>query len=315
MENIKFYFEKALDIDKIAEVFKLSFNQDFDVEYWKWRFLNNPNDDKVFISYIEEGDDLAAYYAVSPCELRIKDETHKIALSNMTMTHPDYRGKGYFTMLANALYEQLKINGYLGVYGFANANSHYGFRKHLNWQDLAMLNIFKVKPETFRGSRLNMENIEFSVHDFEPAHLDGIENMSVSDAAVMVNRNRDNYIWRLGDIPTQNYQTLIIKKNNKIAARVFFKFYGEEIDIIEFLYSKENKEDLLLNGIFFLIKEYNMSVNIWSNLHSNEHLILEKHGFEETAFNTYFGIIPLQENSLMSDFKNWHFRFYDSDIF
>ena len=44
MENIKFYFEKALDIDKIADVFQLSFNQNFDYEYWKWRFLNNPND-------------------------------------------------------------------------------------------------------------------------------------------------------------------------------------------------------------------------------------------------------------------------------
>ena len=80
--------------------------------------LNNPISNKIYINYLLEGGKLVAYYAVSPCEIVINNKTYKVALSNMTMTHPSHSGKGYFKMLATALYQELKKDDFVAVYGF-----------------------------------------------------------------------------------------------------------------------------------------------------------------------------------------------------
>ena len=99
MSKVEIYHNKPLSIDLIKDTFEASFNIIFDKEYWQWRFLNNPNNKKTYISYIVENGVLAAYYAVSPMIIIIDGKEEKVALSNMTMTHPDFRGRGYFKKL------------------------------------------------------------------------------------------------------------------------------------------------------------------------------------------------------------------------
>ncbi|HYW76097.1 MAG TPA: GNAT family N-acetyltransferase, partial [Gammaproteobacteria bacterium] len=48
--------------------------------------------------------------------------------------HPDYRGKGLFTRLAERTYEAAAERGFHSVYGVANANSTPGFVRKLGFQ-------------------------------------------------------------------------------------------------------------------------------------------------------------------------------------
>ena len=317
MSKIELYHNKPLSLDLIEKTFEASFNIEFDKAYWEWRFLNNPNSNKTYISYIIEDEVLAAYYAVSPLKIMVDGKEQKIALSNMTMTHPNYRGRGYFKKLAQKLFENLKNEGFVGVFGFANHNSHYGFRKYLNWADFASLNIFNLKANNFIPPNNLDYKIEFTIENINSDSLKYLSKLeAVHIAKTHLIRDEENIKWRLLNNPSNQYKVQIGKANDEVKSLLFFKNYNTEIDIIEFYYNSEiQANELLIHNIDALIKNENTAINIWSNLHSEEHLLLEKHGFQETIFNSYFGLIPLDNNNKLLDFSNWHYRFLDSDIF
>lgn len=316
MSKVEIFHNKPLDINLIKDTFEASFNISFDKEYWKWRFLNNPNNNKTYISYIIEDGVLAAYYAVSPMTIIIDGNEEKIALSNMTMTHPNYRGKGYFKQLANSLFNNLKDNNFIGIFGFANHNSHYGFRKYLNWQDLSILNLFQVKPNQFRNIKIIDNGIKLSYEDLTDELITAISNLKVVNSnKIHIKRDSKNIEWRLKNNPSNVYKTQVGRLNNQIVSILLYKKYKNEIDILEFFFSNIDNSELLNYHISNLITKFNSTINLWSNLHSLEHINLEKQGFQETNFNTYFGVIPFIDNPKLVEYKNWHYRFIDSDIF
>jgi GNAT superfamily N-acetyltransferase len=315
-----FYSNKKIELGKISNLFEKSFNQNFDKEYWEWRFLSNPNSQETLISYIEEDNILLAYYAVTPMKIEIKGKgTFKVALSNMTMTHPEHQGKGYFKKLAKALYSELDGKGYIGVYGFANQNSHYGFRKYLNWQDLSVLNNFGVNNGDFRSFLLSStKKPEISTSELSIDCLKKINSFSFTEKPVLISRDFKNLKWRFYDNPSNQYYSLNIKVESTELI-VIYKKYMNSVDVMEVFYNSDNEElkyFSLMKGFEYLFKNGFERINIWSNLYSFEHLILEKFGFKKEGFSTYFGFIPLKDKfEELLDVKNWHFRFTDSDVY
>jgi GNAT superfamily N-acetyltransferase len=75
----------------------------------------------------------AGAYTLWPAELKIGDTITRGAQSMDTMTHPDFQGRGIFTKLATACYEQAERSGYQVLYGFPNPLSYSGFVKRLGW--------------------------------------------------------------------------------------------------------------------------------------------------------------------------------------
>jgi hypothetical protein len=320
MSEVSFYFDTPIDLSKIRATFELCFNQKFDEKYWKWRFTKNPFSNKIYISYIMKDETLASYYAVSPCKINFKGETSLMALSNMTMTHPDFRGKGYFTLLANELFRVLKNDNYIGVYGFANNNSHYGFRKNLRWQDLSILNEFSVAEISKRTQRfLSSSDFVCEVVDVDYNLNQKVNQFEYVKEKITVIRSFEYLKWRINDNPSQKYFACVVIKDNNIVGYIPFKKYQQSIDLMDYLYSpelREQKNIILISGINHLLNTYQSKVNIWSNLFSDEHLNLEKFGFTEKKFYTYFGVIPFNQNDdYLLNYKNWHIRFTDSDVF
>jgi hypothetical protein len=69
---------------------------------------------------------------------------------------------------------------------------------------------------------------------------------------------------------------------------------------MEFFYDSEivkDKNDILIESLNYIQFHRKVDINIWSNLHSEEHLVLEKNGFMETKFSTYFGVIKFKRGS------------------
>ncbi|MCB2219439.1 MAG: GNAT family N-acetyltransferase [Bacteroidetes bacterium] len=319
MEEILYYFDKPIDETLISDTFQKAYGIPLNIKSWEWRFLNNPVTEKVYINYIEINGVLAAYYAVSPVNILIDGQSHKIALSNMTMTHPDHQGKGYFKMLAKDLYKKLKEDGYIGVFGFANQNSHYGFRKNLGWIDLAGLNSFSVDKNDFRLNLLKkIEGANYTEAALNLSHIQRAKELICSKQKIVPDRSENFLSWRLLKNPSNQYHTLLVEVENDLKGILFFKFYNGSIDIMECYYTNQSELDphlTLINAISYLIAKYNMRVNMWSNLHSSEHLTLEKYGFKESNFLTYFGVIPFVSKPGLTDLRTWHYRFIDSDVF
>jgi hypothetical protein len=319
MPQVKLYFDQELKFDSIAETYFKSYKRKLDPEYWNWRFCNNPYNRKIFISYILENEILAAYYAASPCFIRINNVSHKFILVNMAMTHPDYQGKGYLKRVAGELYRELDAEGYIGALGFANAQSHYGHRKYLNWSDLCVLNNFSADKHTFKpGNEMSDIKFGFESGDVDKCIIELTQSMICCNKKVHINRDITFLDWRLRIHPMYRYFYLKINDNGGPAGLIFYKLYNGNADIMEFFYNPEWESEnhhLLIAGINELMKISHESVQIWSNLQSDEHLQLEKSGFRETSFITYMGIIPFHDYPEIRDLKNWHYRFIDSDVF
>jgi hypothetical protein len=213
----------------------------------------------------------------------------------------------------------LKEDGFIGVFGFANQNSHYGFRKNLGWNDLAGLTSFAVEKNEFRRNLLNdNEEFRFTESAINKQQIQKTKELLCSDQKILPDRNENFLSWRLMRNPSNEYHTLMIETGETLIGVIFFKFYNGSIDIMEWFYAKHVSIDpqlALMKGISHLINKFNANVNIWSNLHSDEHLVLEKFGFKEGNFLTYFGVIPFVSEPVLTGLKDWHFRFIDSDVF
>ena len=73
---------------------------------------------------------------------------------------------------------------------------------------------------------------------------------------------------------------------------------------------------LSLYAFEYLFAKNVEQINIWSNLYSDEHLMLEKIGFQNTNFSTYFGVILFNTKfKKILSIKNWYYSFFDSDVY
>ncbi|MCZ4280908.1 GNAT family N-acetyltransferase [Kiloniella laminariae] len=101
-------------------------------KYLQWLYRDNP-EGKVVGYDAWEGDTLAAHYSTIPVNWSFSGNCYKGLLSLNTATHPEFRGKGLFTQLAEKTYQAAQSQGYDFVIGVANHNSTPGFLRKLGF--------------------------------------------------------------------------------------------------------------------------------------------------------------------------------------
>jgi GNAT superfamily N-acetyltransferase len=124
----------------MAELMRLAFPKatQFHAEYLAWLYAENPEGGVIgFNAWCDAR--LAGHYAVIPIRARLCGEVVRGALSVNTAVHPDHRGKGLFTRLAEQTYELARERGVGHVIGVANAASTHGFVRSLRFQTLGPL--------------------------------------------------------------------------------------------------------------------------------------------------------------------------------
>ncbi|MFD2564528.1 MULTISPECIES: GNAT family N-acetyltransferase [Aquimarina] len=122
-------------IEEISNVLQGTFpnTKKFTKEFVRWQYADNPIGPMIgYNAYL--GDQLAAHYALMPLKACIDGKEEKGLLSLNTATHPNHRGKGLFTTLAQKSYDLAIDEGYSFVVGVANAQSTPGFLKKLDFQ-------------------------------------------------------------------------------------------------------------------------------------------------------------------------------------
>jgi GNAT superfamily N-acetyltransferase len=202
----------AADMPQLRELFSASFGMNRSQEYDRWRFIETPYGLAPTI-VADDGERLAGSYTVWPTMLNIGGEIVRGGQSMDTMTHPDYRGKGLFTKLAVACFDQLRNDGYEALYGFPNANSYPGFIKRLNWDHVGdvphwsrLITPLEQKPDplpvlsrlgtrvVFRtkasGLRINEEKPDDTVIDTVIARYTDSKDLC------RIERNASWYAWR-----------------------------------------------------------------------------------------------------------------------
>lgn len=125
-----------------------------------WRYRDNPAG-AVVGADAWDGDRLAAHYVTCPVEARIDGAPVRGLLSLNTATHPAYQGRGLFTQVAQAAFEQGAAAGYQFVIGVANANSTPGFLRRLAFQNVGPLQagVLASLPTQFTAAPVQYEGV------------------------------------------------------------------------------------------------------------------------------------------------------------
>ena len=99
---------------------------------WDWFYAHNPVGPPLISLYVES-DRVLGHYAIIPTLLSSNGKPFVAYRSMSTMVHPDARGRGLFTILAQRVYDMVAKSKAPLVYGFPNKSSAPGFVKYLGW--------------------------------------------------------------------------------------------------------------------------------------------------------------------------------------
>lgn len=302
---------------EILKLFKLVFKQEMTMDYWKWRFKDNPYTDEVLISLMWEGKELIGHYAVSPVEMLFEGKAIKTALSMTTMTHPEHGGKGIFSQLAGHLYNEMESKGYKMVWGFPNNNSHYGFVKNLNWKDIAIIPMMSAQIGEIR-LKPEEKNNHTILKSFDPDVLSSIQN---SEKSIKIHKTREYLEWRYITNPSQEYKILNLEKENGLAVYKIIPAFDNnqkwEVDLMELDFNQDL--DILKNMINAILQEEPskdvIKFNLWYSIFSEDRILLEKLGFKIGLPLTYLGHLSFEDSEVISNYKNWEIGLGYSDVF
>ena len=309
-------YQKGDEI-QILELFEKSFGKKMSLAYWKWRFLENPFTEDIFIDLMWSNGILVGHYAVSPVEMIIERSLRKTALSMTTMTHPEYGGKGIFSRLAASIYKKLKDNKYEMVWGFPNNNSHYGFKKNLDWKDIGIHPMQSLPFELVLNKEFPSPKYKL-VNDFSDTLVD---LLNISHSKVHINKTREFLKWRYIHNPAIDYKIIILEDEKAIVVYKIISSFSVsekfEVDIMEINFDTDiNKLKQLLLAI--IENEANHSItkfNLWNNLFSDHQILLEKVGFRFTTPLTYLSYRSFTGNDTPGYLSNWELSFGYSDVF
>jgi GNAT superfamily N-acetyltransferase len=120
------------DFDDLRALYKLVWGYNRPEVFDRWRYTCNGTTWSPIALADREGL-LGGAYILWPAMLRVGGERVAGAQSMDTMTHPDFRGQGVFTNLADACFRQAAEAGIDLLYGFPNPLSYPGFVRKLGW--------------------------------------------------------------------------------------------------------------------------------------------------------------------------------------
>lgn len=90
-----------------------------------------------------------AHVGAFPMLARIENINHRILQIGDIVTHSDYRGKGLFLTLINAIIEDAKEKGFSFLFVVPNTNALPIFQNKLNWKPIQENVFFSIKTKTF----------------------------------------------------------------------------------------------------------------------------------------------------------------------
>lgn len=308
------------DEHAILDLFYKVFGKKMSLAFWKWRFVDNPFG-KGIIKLCFDDKKLIGHYAVTPMSVYVANNYKNAVFSMTTMTHPDYRGKGIFAMLANEVYNECGKRGYSFVYGFPNENSYKGFIEKLGWKGFGNMHIW------FRDMKDNAYDLRkhkniMPIENFD-GNVDLLWETVKQKYVVAVPRNKEFLNWRFVRNPEVTYWKFAFREDTKIQGYIVLKKHpmlneGHIVDILS-VEDKKVVESLLSYAYWYFATRGIQRISCWCPEDSFLCEVLKNEGFVKRKMErTYFGV-KVFSNDLslehVEDFANWHLMMGDSDVF
>ncbi len=305
------------EFDILIPLMKDCFGMNVNINYFEWKFKNNPAGFVEGYYAKHQSGEIAAYYGVIPEHYYINEEKITIYQSCDTMTHSNHRRKGLFQQLAMHCYEHLKDRQKLFIIGFGGGQSTPGFIK-FGWQE-----IFKMRYYFYPRQFKFLQSLKYAEIDeiMNYEDIEHITKLSNSNSQIYSDKSAKIYKWRVSN-PLNEYKTIAIKgssnnyesyltyyeKNDKI---ILFDFYiSNEIlgrNLFNFLKSKLTPNH---KGIISFVQEN----SIWSNTLKSFLFLANPFSFGPLNERVPFIFYALKaQMDLFNDEKKWKINSFEHD--
>ena len=223
------------DEPSIVDLLNTTFGKWGGLEYWKWRYERNPAGSPI-IWLAESNGKIVGHYGLTPRVMKIGNMYVRGSLAADAATHPDYRGRGVFSCLANKCLLDASARGITLTYGFANTRlaatykryeqiGHISFMtrliKVLNWKSVLRTYLGKRPTEVAASDFLSFgssSNDNLTIERI--ARFDGaIDRLWAAVAhrfTVVVRRDQTYLNWRYTNNPSEEYAIYAGIKDDRI---------------------------------------------------------------------------------------------------
>lgn len=303
------------DEPAITALFETVFGRPMSLDFWRWRFLDNPaGDPLVMLAFAE--DTLVGHYAASQAPLSIHGQYHPAALSMTTMTHPNWRGKRLFERTAEALYATLPGHGITAVYGFPNSAVHALRIMRAGWHDSYEVPTLTLDMASLRHPARPGPAVK--VADRIDDRFGRFYAKISSDLPIAAHRDADILSWRIDRNPLNSYRRFVLEEGDEIAGYAVTKAYGVNmLDLVELRCADGAAARALINTIVAHATASGCAhIATWCLPNDVHRLPLEMAGFKASAPVTYFGgrtfaTLPAD----LTDGRLWRLSMLDSDLY
>lgn len=195
------------DLDLVRSLYRATKSRLRPIDYDRWRMYDTPWGDSPAVIALD-GDVCAGLYIIWPCMLRLGEEDVLGAQSMDTMTHPDYRGRGLFTTLAEECFAIAARRGFEVVYGFPNESSYPGFVRRLNFDHAGDVGAWRYRRRTRLSRRVRGATAELGdVSELEPLLAEFLAERDVC----RIRKDTTWLSWRYGPSSGENYDWQVVR--------------------------------------------------------------------------------------------------------
>lgn len=280
MEDARFIFrlvDPALEWEKIHTFRKEAFARHFELDHFRWFYLNYPySHNRVYVAEEKSTGRMASAITMLPFRYRIGSATEDISLATGGATHPNFRGFGLFTKISNMLVEQESKRGIRCGLGFPNAEALPCHIK-AGWQ--VPFELTFLEKRNFSGGNSSVEPIERFDERYNELYQEAaklFDFVNLKDAEVLN--------WRYMQRPDVKYHCFEVSRSTLEGFIVLKKFQGQGIQkthIVDFLALNEQAADALISAAE-TFSEGSDLLNLWMALSSPYAKMFLERGFMPT---------------------------------
>lgn len=275
-----------------------------------------PIDNRIPAVWIRHESQLIANYSIGTNLLRAgKSSSERVGVSMSTMTHPDYRGQGYFPRLANCLYDAIQSDGINTVIGFPNHLSVRTFVDRLDWSLTSEIPTLTLDLNDWVHKVRSPSVGADWIHDCVPKKLakpQWLEEM------VHLDRTVESLKWRYQDSPVHRYKFVYDPNASEVMSYAVFKWYKSSVDIVELVPQKSEDVTVLISIVADAVQGVASHLNTWMMPHLRFRSDLQRLGFIPSNSTSYFGLrasgISWDRTRYLRP-DQWFLQMGDSDVF
>lgn len=217
------------DEDHILELFRHAYGREFQMDAWRWQFLNSPYESERMVN-VWDGGRLVAHTAITVFQACLDGEEKIAAYSGHTMARREY--PGISKLLLNAARDSVDDLDIL--YAFPNQNSFYIFKDILRFVYLGDIYFWFSPPEPEGTLPAGIAEIS----RFEPEH-GALYRTLISSHRFITKRDLVRLNWRVLQKPGSGYRLFEFRDGDVLKGYMVLNLYwdagvlhGQIIDIV-----------------------------------------------------------------------------------